>query len=360
MATAKRRMEFEYEARTDQDIRKHQSASTGRSGYIAEGTKIFAPKAGSHTIRILPPTWKDKRPTQQGGWGNYFGVDVHAHYNIGVDGSSFLCLAKMGKGACAICEERKKAIDSSDDELANQLRASHRVACWVIDRNAEREGPQLFLMPHSLDGEINKRLLDKRTGDVYNVDDPKEGYDIDFEREGDGLKTKYMAVAFARKATPLSDDDEEAEAWLETVVETPVPDLLLFQDEDYLREVVGNGLSFSSDAKRGRANGKARDEEEEDRHKKRSGGRPTARDDDEEDRPRRKPSREDDDEAEEDERPAKAKSRRDEEDEEDEHPAAKAKSKARDEEDTEAEDDDGDEEKESLKDRLKRIRSKTK
>lgn len=339
MATApKKRMTFEYEPRTDEDIRKHKSASTGRTGFVIDGVKIFAPKAGNHTIRVLPPTWKDRSDPPKG-FGKYFGVDLYAHYNIGPDGSAYLCPARMRKEPCAICDERKRAVEVNDDDLASNLRPNHRVACWVIDRNAEREGPQLFLMPHSLDSEINGRLQDKRTGDIYNVDDPDEGYDIFFTREGEGLKTKYITVEFSRKSSKLSEDEEEYAEWLAFVMENPVPDQLVFPTEDDLRDVVGDGLVFSSDAKKRPSAKKGRDEEEDDRRSTRSSPsrpRPVARDEEEED----------------DRSARRSKPSRDETEEDDRRPRASAASEP------ETEDEATEDEEESLKDRLAKLRAK--
>lgn len=345
MAT-KRRLDFNYERRSEEDIRKHQAASTGRTGYVVEGTKMFSPKAGNHTIRILPYSWKDKK------WGKYFGIDVYAHYDIGPDHSSFLCLEKMKIGSCPLCDERDKAAAAGDDTLAQKLRPNHRVACWVIDRNAQRDGPMLFLMPHTLDQEIQKRLADRRTGEIYDIDNPEEGYDIDFEREGESLKTKYGGVQFNRKATPLSEDDDEAQGWLDFIKENPVPDVLVFQDEDYLRDVVGDGLVFSSDAKNDTTK-KRRDDDDDERPR----SKPSRRDEEDDDEPR-KPSRprlarDDDDE---DEQPRKkAKPARDEDDDDDDPPFKADKKKARDEE----EDTDEDEEKDDMKERLRKIQKKT-
>jgi hypothetical protein len=248
----KSKKKFEYQPRTSDQVRARATAGGNREGFLADGVKTFTPKAGTHTVRILPPTWEE---------AEHYGCDIHAHYNIGPDGGAYLCLHKMKDEDCPICDERAKAVKDGDDELADFLKPRRRVACWIINRDDEREGPMLWMMPQSLDVEISKQSIDKKTGEVYNLDDPSQGYDVSFERQGDGQNTKYVGVQIDRKHSPLTDDDDDMAEWLAFVKENTVLDQLVYQEEEYLQELIGDGLSMPKTARDKARKGK--DEEED-------------------------------------------------------------------------------------------------
>lgn len=236
----KSKKKFEYKARDTDAVRARATAGGNREGFLAEGVKTFTPKSGTSTIRILPPTWED---------ADHYGYDVFAHYNVGLDGGAYLCLSKMGKKDCAICNERQRAIKEDDDVLADALKPRQRVAAWIIDRDNERDGPLMWMMPWTLDREIVQQSIDKKTQEVYNLDAPEDGYDVSFERQGEKQMTKYVGVQLARKSSPLSDDDEQMDDWLNFIAENPIPEQLVFQEEEYLDKIVGDGLVAPKDAR---------------------------------------------------------------------------------------------------------------
>jgi len=318
---------FKYKPRSAEDLQKRMTIGGNREGFTVEGVKIFAPKAGTHTVRIMPPTWKEPE---------HYGFDVYGHYNIGPDGSSYLCLKRMKDKPCPICDERTRATREGDEDLAEALKWRRRVACYVIDRDNEREGPSLWFMPQSLDLDIVKISKDRKTGEVYNLDDPEDGYDLSFEREGQGLNTKYVGVVIERRTSPLSDEEDVAQRWLKFIEESPVPDLLIYRSTEELEEVVGDGLTAPKDAR----NKKKKDEDEE-----RPRGRARLRSADDEDE---KPKRRTRDEDEDDEKPKRK--ARDEDEDEDEKPERKGRDDEDEDEDEKpkrrtARDDDEEEEK---------------
>jgi hypothetical protein len=254
----KAKKKFEYKARSEDDVRARATGGN-REGFLVDSVRTYTPKAGSHTVRILPPTWDDAK---------HYGYDVYAHYNIGPDGGAYLCLNKMKNEDCAICDERARAVKADDEELDGALKPRQRVACWVIDRDNEREGPLLWLMPWMLDREIVQQSIDKKTGVVYPLDSPEDGYDVSFERQGDGLTTKYVGVQLDRRSSPLSDEADTASEWLEYVKEHPIEDQLVYQDGEYLDKIVGDGLTVPRQA-RDKAADKKRGKED-DKPKRRS------------------------------------------------------------------------------------------
>lgn len=231
------RPKFEYRSRTADDLkRRAQQGGTAREGFINQDVKFFIPKAGDNRIRIMPPTWVGPMNPEQ---ADHFGYEVFVHYGIGSDDSSYLCLDKMKKtvGECPICAERSKAEAAGDDEYAKTLRPGKRVCVYVVDRDRPNEGVLLWSMPWTIDRDICSRAVDKMTGEVYNVDDPELGYDVSFTKEGTGMTTKYVGIDIARRNSPLSDDPEQAQKWLDYVTAHPIPDQLIHHDAEHIAAV---------------------------------------------------------------------------------------------------------------------------
>lgn len=258
---------FKYKERDADAYAKRANVGGMREGFLVEGIKMFSPKAGDHSVRILPPSWPDPE---------HYGLDVYVHYDIGPDGGAYLCLKQMKDEDCAICDARKEAIGEGEEDLARALGWTRRVLCWVIDRNNESDGPLCWSMPQTLDKEIASVCVDKKTGEVYSADHPTKGYDVSFEREGEKMKTKYVGVQLDRKPSPLSDDADEAAEWLAFIKENPIPDQLLFQEADYIETLVSGGLAKAS--RRGK-------DDDDDAGKKK--GKKKAADDDDDDEPRK-------------------------------------------------------------------------
>lgn len=223
--------------------RRNQSGSD-RDPYVSPNVKLFPPASGDNTIRILPATWEEGK----------YGLDVFVHYGIGSDRSTYLCLKAMKDKPCPVCEERGRAEKEGDDDYAQALRTSKRVGVYVIDRDKEGDGPKLWLMPFTLEREIAAQAINKKTGEVLQFIDPEEGYDLNFEKKGKEKQTKYIGVSFDRDPTPLSEDEDTAEKWMENITENPIPDVLVFQKySDIQKQFEGaSDSSKDEDDRRGR------------------------------------------------------------------------------------------------------------
>jgi len=306
----------------------------------------------------MPPTW-DK--------AEHYGFDVFVHYGIGADNNRYLCLSKHKGEPCPVCEEQAKANREGDEEYAKKLRANTRVGVWAIDRDDEKRGPQVYLMPKTMDTSILAVSRDKRSGETYFVDDPENGYDVEFDKEGKAEKTRYLGVRLARKSTPLSDDQDQADKWLDFIKENPIPDVLNFFSADHIQLALTGSKTKSK--------GEEEDEDEErprQRVRTRDDGRAKGKRDDDEDeeeiddededldeKPRKKTKPEPEDEEDDEDRPARSRKRsrdQDEEDEEDEKPRKKTKPEPEDEEDSEDDEDEDDEEPVAKKSSRKRSR----
>ena len=222
-------MAFTYKKRDASALEKRaKQQGTDFQGIIPPDVKVYTVKKGDNYIRILPPTWDD---------ADHYGLDVWVHYGIGPDKASVLCLHKMDNSPCPLCEAQMRADRAGDEELAKELKPGRRVLVWILDRNDEAAGPQAWTMPWTLDRDICKVSRDKHTGAIYAIDDPYDGYDISFEKEGEGLTTKYTGIQLARKASSV---DQET---LEFIKELPLPDILVKRDYAELQTLfAGSGM----------------------------------------------------------------------------------------------------------------------
>lgn len=243
---------FTYRSRNKEQISKRANQTGGGfDSIIKDKYNTFNPKEGDHRVRILPPTWDD---------AEHFGHDIYVHFGIGPDNQSYLCHEKMRGEQDPIDEERRRAQNDGDSEYAKELSAKQRVAVWVIDRDNEEEGPMVWSMPWTVDRDIADLMCDRRTGEIFEIDNPEEGYDVDIKRHGSGKQTRYT-VQIARRATPLHDDPEVMEEWLNYILDNPIPETFNFYDYDHIDLVFSGGTASKKDAPEDK---EEEDDEEED------------------------------------------------------------------------------------------------
>lgn len=253
---------YRYEARDPEKTRER--GSKGAHDYdsiVKPGIKMFRPNDGDNRIRILPPTWKDPKP-------EHYGLDVYVHYAVGADRGSYLCLHKMLGKPDPVHEAREEARKELDGDEGNKdlekyvkdLEAKRRVGIWLIDRDHEKEGPQFWAMPWTMDRDIIQVMSDKRTGEVLNIDDPEDGYDVEFVKKGAKDRTEYLGVAIARRKSELGDSK-----WMKYARENPIPDILNYYDYEHIAKAFGGkGAQRSS---------RDRDDDREDRNQRGRAGR---------------------------------------------------------------------------------------
>lgn len=373
---------FKYRGRERTAESVHRASKASNSTFdsilVGEGLQFYKPREGENNIRLLPPTWSDLDK-----WGDGWHIDAYVHYNIGLDNSAYLCLEKMTGEPCPICEAKNETKDETERKA---FQISRRALVWLIDRDNEKAGPQAWIMPLSLFREINTRCIDKKTGKPILIDDPDEGYDVSFVKEGKEIKTKYLGIEIARDSTPLSSKSSKQDQWLEYIQENPLTDMLNFYDSEHISKVLTGQISAKTKSgddddedekpSRRRRSRTSEDEEKADSRATRRNKRNVSRDDDDDDE-EEEIDVEDDEDEEEDEKPSrsnkKSKSRNDDdddeddddddedEDEEDEKPAkGKGKGKARDDDEDDDDDDEDEEEDEDDDPPSKRRASKGK
>ncbi len=223
---------YEYQARSAESVRERSTKGANDFDKIViDGIKNFKPSDGDNCIRILPPTWK--KP-------DHYGYDIFVHYGVGPDRQSYLCLNKMKDEADPIYEEYEIAKrdaregNKEDEQYVKDLAAKKRCGVWLIDRNNEKEGVQFWAMPWTMDRDIVKVSIDKKTGEVLPIDHPEEGYDVEFDKSGKGARTEYGGVAISRRSSPLGNDK-----WLDYAMDHPIPEILQYFDYDHIKKAFG-------------------------------------------------------------------------------------------------------------------------
>lgn len=226
---------FGYVRRTPQQLKARATMrSGGFDDYIKREFKKYKVREGKNLIRILQPTWDDPE---------HYGYDLHINFGVGPDNGSYLSLSRHAKGADPLAEARQKAQREGDEELAKKLAPRDRVGVWLIDRMAEDEGPQFWAMPQSFDKALASACTDEDTGEIIYIDDPVDGCDVRFYKEGTGLATKYPGEKIKlMKQGPLSEDAAQAKEWIDFVKTNPIPDILVFYSYDQISAVF-NGAS---------------------------------------------------------------------------------------------------------------------
>lgn len=275
-----RKSGFSYRGRTSEDVSRRAKQTSGRYDKIlTEDLPWFKPREGENCIRLLP--WLNGEDPDfeklDEKWGNHWGIDIIIHNQVGPDKGGYLCLDKMNGEPCPICEAWR-----TDD--IDEIKPGDRVLCWLIDRNDEKAGPKLWSMPLGVSKDFSAASTIKGSGEILLIDDPEEGYDIYFDREGEKKLTKYKRIEVAREPSPLHDEEKKQNKWLDYISEHRLPDMLKFYDADYLEKVLSGQISASE-----------RDDDEDeddDRGSSRRGGRSSrGRDDVADTRPSRSRSR---------------------------------------------------------------------
>lgn len=346
--------QFQYKRPKAEAIRRRATQKGGMYDSIFKtSVPEFNPKEGTYRIRILPATWDNPE---------HYGYDIWMHYGIGADKGKVISLKKMKGEDDAIWRAYEKAQSRGDKKYADALRPGRRVGVYIIDRDDEKAGPQLWAMPWTLDRDITSLSEDRETNEVLCIDAPNKGYDVEFTREGTKKQTKYVGVRIARRSSPLSEDRRLANKWLKFISEHPIPDMLNYLDAKYI------GKLF--------AGGGGPDEDEDDDGDTRMKTRKRRRGDEDEETPKKKRKKppEEDDELDDDDLDDEDEDDADEDDESDDDEsddddAEEDDDDADDDEDSDDDEDDGDEDDDDADDdddedeppaRKKKAKAKTK
>src|SRR5579863_6563520 len=211
--------------------KKDNPNSTDGDFLFKKKMTFYTVRDGQNIIRLLPAMWED---------ATFPWMEAYIHYQIGANNSQFFCLAKMANKPCPICEEAKLATDRGEKpEVVRTLYPQHRAIAWVVDRLDPSKGPVLWVMPYkNLAHQIITISFKRATGEPVFVDDPTEGWDILFEKEGKGITTKYSGVRKDDEPTPLHVDPETAAKWLQEAETNSIKNLLQYKEYEHIKAVL--------------------------------------------------------------------------------------------------------------------------
>ena len=143
---------------------------------------FFVPKDGEfYTIDIIPFLPKTNRiPRFQPGYDEY-ALDVWMHRGIGPGEETFICLAKMFKKPCPICEEQDALRKSrATKEEIDQLTPKRRLIYNVIDLESKDQAIMLWEMSYHLFEKALIAAAQVGKHEVIAFSDLEEGKTIKF------------------------------------------------------------------------------------------------------------------------------------------------------------------------------------
>lgn len=195
---------------------------------------LYKMRDGENALRILPntdiPEGKDA--------ADHYGIDVFLHNDIGSDGAQYICTKSQFNEPCAVCDlKHDLEKGGATKEELKDLKVSRRVACFVVDRKAPDEGVKLWPQPWTLDRDINALAIGE-DGQLINLDDPEQGYDVFFQRTGTGVNTKYIGIRIARNHSAIAESDKRYWELLDYVEEHKLADTLFTYDYDYIKQAL--------------------------------------------------------------------------------------------------------------------------
>ena len=225
------RRAFDYQPPTYEEASKLTERRGSRfDGYIKDdGPRFFKPKPGDNFIRILPNTWEGSK---------HYALPIRIHRGIGPDNQTYLCLKENDSAPeknCPICEERYSGKLPQKD--ADMLRPQTVSLVYLIDRANEDQGPMIWAMSNKSDTEILAQSIEKRQQRYLPIAHPIDGYDIEFIRDGEGINTRYRGFKVARTTSPVHDNGDKLEEWLNYIEEKPLPDILQFYPAERIKSM---------------------------------------------------------------------------------------------------------------------------
>lgn len=256
MAKSSRDREYDYNPSYDEVVDRAERKGS-MFDTLFKDVKVYAPKQGANLLRILPPSWKGAR---------HFGLRVKIHYDVGPEDRRYLCLRDENSPhkRCPVCEALYDLGPNATQEEKRALRAGDGIVYYVIDRDAEKDGVQVWLTSPTNDSEIAAQMVNRRNKSVLPIAHPDDGYDVEFSRTGTGkMKTRYRGFQIMRESSPLSDNDKRADEWLDAVFDHPLPTVLNFYSPERIEEVFYGRQKDRDDAPRGRARDRDPDDADE-------------------------------------------------------------------------------------------------
>lgn len=223
------------------------------------GAKILKFKVGRNIVRILPPAEGRDTPFELI-WMHFVDVTYQDKPIV------FPCPRRMANRPCPVCskgEEMRTSGDPNQTERAKKLFPKRQWYANAIDRKQIEEGVQLIAVGKEI---MNQLVAIRKTfaEDGLDFTHPYDGYDIIVERTGTGMEdTEYTSSARA-KPSPLGDDDEQMQAWIDGMVDLKAKALPPSTEEIMMKLKNPNAAgSNEPSAPRGAIDASARDKKQQ-------------------------------------------------------------------------------------------------
>ena len=161
----------------------------------------------SHKVRLLPVHPDDNI--------NFYGLTVHIHTNVGVNGDQFLCLKRMKNINCPICEHQVLLWDT-EPEMAKDLYPQTRYLVWLVDLSqaSDKQTAQIWSCPRTAMDDILGASYKKSTDEILNLANIDDGIAIYFDREKTPNTTFSKYKNFQLDDAPIV----AKEIWLNNIV----------------------------------------------------------------------------------------------------------------------------------------------
>lgn len=164
------------------------------------GPFILNPKPGRTTFRVMGP-WDER-----GNW--YFEFREHSFFTGGKDATPFVC-TQESQGRCPICEYGAALDASGDQEAAMKFRPKTQffLNTLVFSDSSNKNTIKSGVIVMQVGVMVKKALLNLDLdvnggyGDITNYE---TGFDINMDKEGSGLKTKYTVNAYPQRNSVLA------------------------------------------------------------------------------------------------------------------------------------------------------------
>lgn len=187
---------------------------------LGDAVKFFKPKAGAHSLDIIPFEAAAFMPIDnKSPEGDIaYLVDVYVHFNVGPQKDSYICMAKSYGQQCAVCdfitEETRKESTPERQKLVKSIKPKQRALYYVIVYDSpeeEKKGLQIWNAPHwKMQRIINELALIPERGGVkvggyIPYGDPDNGKTIGFKIVGEQESTDYIGHRFIDRDYIIED-----------------------------------------------------------------------------------------------------------------------------------------------------------
>lgn len=200
-----------------------------------EPSKLWKPQPGTYKVRLLPwPDVTDGLPFKER-WFYYFVKPaILTPHQFGKPDPINSLLKKLWSSG-----------KPEDREMAKKMNAKVRAFAPVIVRDTDNATPLIWGFSKTVHTKLLSYFED---GDVGDITDPNEGYDINVViTKGAAQEYGTTTVEAARKQSKLSNDPAQAKKWLESI--PSLDEIFTLKTPQEIETALNNWLNAPEDTK---------------------------------------------------------------------------------------------------------------